>query len=279
MSFPDIGATGIIAAVIIALAVIGFLKGLMRTVLALVCLGIAGYAALWGNEHASDLTSPWIENPGPWMPKVIGIATGLVIFFICRYILHFLVNPFNQSKTGKKIGFGLPAAALSLCAGLAILWLGFTGIRYGGSLAELRHIRELINQRDDETMDYSLPILLRAKNALDASSPGNWQQRIDPFNDPERLKLCKLLILYHHSPTRQQMLNEQNLNTLLNRTSFLELAYEESVSALAQSGSPRDLFHSPPVNTFLLSEAHRETIIQLPSNSISSYIPVPGDQN
>lgn len=279
MSFPDLGATGIIAAVIVALAVIGFLKGLVRTVLALVCLGIAGYAALWGHEHASDLTSPWMENPGAWVPKVIGVLTGLAVFFICRYLLKFLVNPFNESRTGKKIGFGLPAAALSLCAGFAIIWLGFTGIRYGGSLAELRHTRHLVlNQGDEDSADYPTPLLVRAKHALDASSAGQWQLRTDPFDDPVRLKLCKLLILYHHPPTRRKMLADPELSTLLNDAAFLELAYAEPVPALAQSGKPRELLHCNPVAGFLSQPEQRARISGIPSGKIDAIIAKPAER-
>ncbi len=276
MSLPDLGATGIIAAVILALAVIGFLKGLIRTVLAMICLGIAGYAALWGNEHASDLTAPWMENPGPWMPKIIGVATGLVVFFICRYLLHFLIDPFDRSKTGKKIGFGLPAAALSLCAGLAILWLGFTGIRYGGSLSELRHTRHLIlNQGKEDSADYSTPLLLRAKQALDASSAGQWQRRSDFLDAPIKLQLCKLIILYHNGTTREKMLRDRLLIPLLNSSAFLELAYNGDVQQFAQSGKPRELYHAEPVGAYLKKGDQVSMLISLPTGHLDSFVPNP----
>ena len=279
MSFPDLGATGIIAAVILALAIIGFLKGLIRTVLALICLGIAGYAALWGNEHASDLTAPWLQHPGPWMPKLIAIATGLVVFFICRYLLHFLVDPFNRSKTGKKIGFGIPAALLSLCAGLTILWLGFSGIRYGGSLAELRHTRQLVlNQGKEDTADYTPPIILQAKRALDASSAGKWQRQTDFFDAPERLLLCKLLILYHHGSSRAKLLEDETLNPLLNEPAFIELAYDDSVQELAQSGKPRDLYHSTRVKVFLTHAQDNRAYSNLAADHIDTFVPRPGNE-
>ena len=273
MSFPDLGATGIIAAVVLALTVIGFLKGLIRTLLALICLGIAGYAALWGNEHASDLTAPWMQNPGPWVPKVIAIITGLAVFFICRYLLHFLIDPFNRSKTGKKIGYGLPAAILSLCSGLIILWLGFTGIRYGGSLAELRHTRHLILHQDtDDNNDYAPPVLLRAKLALDASSAGKWQRQTDIFDDPDRLLLCKLLILYHHGPTRHEMLKDEILNPILNDPSFVGLAYSDSIPGLSQSGKPRKLYHNPEISSFLSNSGRSNAYANLTPGHIYAFV-------
>lgn len=274
MSFPDLGATGIIAAVILALTVIGFLKGLIRTLLALICLGVGGYAAFWGNEHASDLTAPWMQNPGPWMPKVIAITTGLVVFFICRYLLHFLIDPFNRSKTGKKIGFGVPAAILSLLAGLTILWLGFTGIRYGGSLAELRYTRHLLLTQDEEySGNYAPPTLLSAKRALDASSVGKWQRDTDFLDAPDKLLLCKLLILYHHGPTRTQMLKDKALNPLLNDAAFLDLAYDSTVQKLAQSGKPRKLYHNASVDNFLEQDTQDHPFAGLKSSHVNTFVP------
>lgn len=254
MTFQDLGATGIITIVILAFAVIGFLKGFIRTVLAMVCLGIAGYTALWGNEHASDLTGPWINHPGPWLPKIIAVITGVTVFFICRYALNFLVDPFNRSKTGARIGFGLPAAALSLCSGLAILWLSFTGIRYGGSLAELRYTHHQIlkdKTHSDQASDYAIPLLLQAKQSLDASSVGKWHQLTDPFYAPGKVTLCKILVIYHNKFLRLQLLKKPAINALLNHPAFLDLAYRDEIKNQVSSSNYRELFASTPISTFL----------------------------
>jgi len=271
MTLPDIGATGIIGIVIVAFFVIGFLKGLIRTVLAVVCLGIAGYTALWGNEHASDLTGPWLSNPGPWLPKIIAVVTGLAVFFICRYILHFLVDPFNSSKTGKRFGFGLPAAFLSLGSGLLILWIAFTGIRYAGSLAEIRHTRHLV-LGEEETGHIAIaePMLLQAKHALDASTVGQWQRSTDPFDRPGRLTLCKLLVMYHHSQTRQKMLENPEINQVLNDPIFIKAAYDKTVTAHAKSGRPRDLYHDTAVIAALAKTSFLEALNNLDESMLRS---------
>lgn len=274
MSLTDLEAAGIITALVLALAVIGFIKGLVRTVLSIVCLGVAGYAALWGNDHASDLTSRWIETPGTWIPKIIATLTGLAVFVICRYLLLFLVDPFNQSKTGKKIGFGLPAAALSLCAGLTILWLGFTGIRYGGTLAELKHTRcQVLCIRDDHSTFHTTPMLLNAKLIIDASSAGQWQRKSDFLDTPIKLKLCKLLILYHDNSTRENMLRDERMNTILNSSSFLELAYNGKIQELTESGRMRELYHAEPLDVFLKKDDSYRAMVSLPSDYVQSFIP------
>jgi len=276
MNIQDLGATGIIGIVILAFAVIGFLKGLMRTVLAMVCLGIAGYTALWANEHASDLTGPWISNPGLWLPKIVAVITGLVAFFICRYLLNFIVDPFNRSKTGKRIGFGLPAALLSLCSGLTILWLAFTGIRYGGSLAELRYTQHLLLKEESNGEDsnsassYAVPLLLKAKHALDASSAGKWHQSTDPFYAPGKLTLCQILVVYHHMLKREKLLEDPALNNLLNNPAFLELAYQENVKANALSPQPRRLFTDKAISQVLTQPDFMELLLKVDSDYLTS---------
>jgi len=271
MNLPDIGVTGIICLVISAFAVIGFIKGLIRTVLAMVCLAIAGYAALWGNEHASDLTGPWVESPGPWLPKIIASVTGLAVFFICRYVLKFIINPFNDSDTGKRFGFGLPAALLSLSAGLIILWGAFTGIRYAGSLSEIRHTRHLILGESEKSRILATePWLLKAKHSLDSSSVGKWHRQTDPLHTLGRVTLCKLLIMYNHTQTRVKMLTIPEIHRVLNNPIFIKLAFDESIIELIQSGNPRQFFKNPEILHALTESRLKEDLLVLPDSLLTS---------
>ena len=273
MNLHDLGATEIIGIGILALAVIGFLKGLNRTFLALVCLGIAGYAALWGNEHAHDFTANWSAIPAIWTPKIVAAITGLVVFFICRYLLHFLVDPFNDSKTGKRIGFGLPAAALSLCAGLVLVWLGFTGIRYAASLAELRDTRRILElNQTSESVQETSALLLKAQRIIDDSPIGQWQRSTDPLYNSGKLALSKLLVMYHHEATRKELLKNPTISQLLNHTDFIDLAYSEEIKHYAKSGKPREIFNSNAVrealnNTELMNQFKKIEPNLLPSTS------------
>lgn len=272
MNLQDLGATEIIGiavlAIVLALAIVGFLKGLMRTVMALVCLGVAGYAALWGKEHAHDFTASWSAIPSIWAPKIVALVTGLIVFIICRYLLNFLVDPFNDSQTGKKIGFGLPAAALSLCAGLLIIWLGFTGIRYAASLSELHDTRRSILMENSETARQTSAILLKAQHALDESDLGQWQRKTDPFYASGKLALSKLLVMYFHEPTRIELLKNPSVSQLLNHPSFIKLAYSKDIKKYAESGKPRELFNAPSLIDALNDSEFRNLFHQLDLNWI-----------
>ena len=272
MSFPDIGAFGIIAVIIGAIAIIGFIRGLIRTALALICLAIAAYTGLWGHEHTNQLISSGTASLGPWLPKIVAVITGLTVFFICRYLLKFLVDPFNQSAAGKKIGFGLPAAVISLCMGLALIWIACTGIRYLGSLTEIKQTQQIITAQKERNNLPLEPTLLSLQRLLDSHSLGKWQRDTDFTHAPNQIKLSKLLILYHHTPTRDKMLQNNMLNPLLNHTAFLELAYKASIQELSQSEKYRALLHSPHLRAFLSREKNREALAQITSSHINDFL-------
>ena len=82
MDLSGIGATGIIALVLLAFAAIGFIKGLIRTVSSMICLALSGYAALWANQNTHELSGSLISETNTWLPKVAAAVAGLTVFFI-----------------------------------------------------------------------------------------------------------------------------------------------------------------------------------------------------
>ena len=265
MNIQDIGITGVITLITLAFAIIGFLKGLIRTALAMVCLALAGYAALWGYEHSSELTGSWFDEPNPWIPKIGAGVSGLVVFILCRKLLKFISNPFDDSdKKEKGFGFGMPAALICLAIGLLILWGGLTGTRYIGSFAELRHTRYLAQDADDKTAARDAkPWLLDIKQTLDTSTLGKWQRSTDPFYTPGHLTLCQLLVMYNHTPTRVQMLTFPEIHKVLNNPLFIELAFDDEMKAIVESGKPRELFKHQGILQALEENQLRKDVLAL----------------
>ena len=279
MNLQDIGIVGTVGIILLAFATVGFCKGLIRTLLAILCLVIAGYVTIWGQEHAHELTGSWVKNPGPWLSWGIGIITGLLAFILCRYLLHFLVDPFNSSKTGRRIGFGFPAALITFSLGVAFIWLLFLGIRCGGSLAEIEDTQFKLREDEDNspTQDrihrYTTPLLLEAKRVIDASSAGQWHQLTDPFHSPEKITLCKILILYHHTPSRHRMLKIPELNALLNQASLIDLAHRDEIIEAALSQHPGELFFAQAVSKALSNQALLVPLRKVTSDDLSSLVP------
>ena len=279
MNLQDIGTVGIIGIVLLTFATIGFCKGLIRTILAILCLVITGYVAIWGQEHAHELTGSWVKNPGPWLSWGVGIIAGLVAFILCRYLLHFLVDPFNSSKTGRRIGFGLPAAFITFFVGAAFIWLLLSGIRYGGSLAEIEDTQfQLLEDEDssstqDRIHRYTTPLLLKAKRLLDTSSAGKWHQLTDPFYSPEKITLCKILVLYHHTPSRHRMMKTPKLSALLNQASLIDLAHRDEIKKAAISGNAHTLYSADTITKALADSELTEQLHDLGSDHLTQFIP------
>ena len=271
MSLSDLGVTGIICLVVLVFTVIGFLKGLIRTALAMVCLATSGYAALWANEHTSQLTIPWADAPTPWLPKIAALVTGIIVFCTLRYIFKFIVNPFNNSDTGKRFGFGLSAALVCLLIGIVILWGVFTGIRYKGGLSEIRHTRHLA-MRDKNSNDTAVsePWILSTKRSLDSWSAGRWQRKTDPFHTPGQLKLCRLLIMYQNTGMRVKMLTHAEIHRVLNNPVFIKLAFDKSLQEILQSSTPKVILRNPQILEILADKRLVDDILALKGALLTS---------
>lgn len=268
MDLQDLGFFGITGCILLVFILVGFFKGLILTVLGLVCLSVAGYSVFQAYQHASLLIGSWAGIPQGWLSCLLAVITGLLTLMLCRYLLNFLVDPFNGSSTGQRIGFGPPAALIALVPGCLFLWLGLTGLRHAGSLAELQHTRHRLSAPGDdlsarrEAVQYATPHLLWAKQALEQSSLGKWHQPMDPFYQPEKTKLCQILILYHHIPSREIMLGMPEFNTLLHQASFQELARKKQIKTASSSDYPGKLLSLEAVsealgNRELLAALHR----------------------
>ena len=279
MNLSGIGTFGIIAIILFVFAATGFFRGFIRTTLGITCLAISGYCAYWMHQNVYQLITPWMSNPQPWLCGIIAIGAGLAAFIISRYIFHFVIDPFNVSKTGQSIGFGLPAALITLAIGSVFIWLSLAGVRYLGSAAELQQTRFQISN-DDEPHDtwsianqHIIPHFISAKQWLNSSSLGSWHLETDLFHSAGKVQLCQLLIHYHHEPSRLAMLKDVGLSELVNETTFLELAHAEGIKEISASDFPVGLLSSGHVKTALTNKALSQELTNLSSEDFDALSP------
>lgn len=257
MNLQDLGFLGITGFILLAFILIGFFKGLIHTILGMICLSFAGYSVFKVHRHAYLAIETWAGDHRFWLSWVIAIFAGFCALMLSRYLMKFLIDPFNTSKAGQRIGFGLPAAAIALVIGCLSIWLGLAGIRFAGCLAELQDTRHKIANRESEKTTasklsrHATPLLLQARQQLEKSDLGEWHRAVDLFHHPEKTRLCTILILYHHAPSRETMLSHMEFNTLLNGAAFLELVHQEEIKALALSSYPAQLYTTASVTKAL----------------------------
>ena len=257
MNWSDIGTYGVIGVILLIFAATGFFRGLIGTTLGILCLCIAAYCTYWVHQHAYELINPWFENPQPWLCWTAAIAAGLLVFIVCRFLFRFLIDPFNVSKTGQRIGFGFPAAVITCCIGIAFIWITLVGARYAGCVAELQHTSTATRAEQSEagtvqiTHERVLPWLITARQSLNQSSLGQWLLGTDPLHLEDRLNLSKLLVYYHHTRSRHIMLRKPEFLTIINQTAFLNLAHDPSIKEAALSDYPVSLLSSPKLTLAL----------------------------
>ena len=277
MDLSGIGATGIIALVLLAFAAIGFIKGLIRTVSSMICLALSGYAALWANQNTHELSGSLISETNTWLPKVAAAVAGLTVFFIGRYILKFIANPFEKSEKNKEkekgFNFGLPSALICLLISLAIFWIGSNIINHSGNLSEIRQTQSLIlSGKDKETVLAAEPLLLKAKHFISSSLLGKLQRKTDPFHTPGNLSLCQLLIMNTDTDTRVEMLKHSEIHDVLNNPLFINLAFDEELKDVIQSGDSKEILKHPKVLQAIEDETLKNSITALPESLLSSIL-------
>jgi len=272
MDIYDFGAAGAVCFVLLLFAVIGFFKGFFRILLGISCLIAASYAGYWAHGNALELVDLPASKSPTWLPWFVSFAFGLIIYGVSQYLCSFIIDPFNTSKTGRRLGFGMPAALITVCSGIVTIWLLLSAIRFGGSIAELDQFQLSIDGNHAESSEQvsikqlSIPMLIKVKNIVDTSTYGAWHLKKDPFYTSGKITLCKILILYHHAPSRTKMLKTPELKALLNHSTFLKIAHQQEVKQATTSQQVNKLYSSQSVGAALSDKDFLQLLTDLESS-------------
>jgi len=187
-------APSTIVGIILALfAVLGFLKNFVKFFFNLIALAIGALAGLWGYNNGFSLAKNVVAKPEPWMPIVIGILAFIIGVCLVRMILGFLSGKSNEDSQVRSGGFGMPGGAFGLILGVGIAYFMLTGVRYAGTVAEMKRLQDHFAGTLKEASKE--PVFARLKKWIDESEIGKWHQKIDFINDPARVNLAKLAVV------------------------------------------------------------------------------------
>ncbi len=193
MNWDNIGANEIIAIVMVVFTILGFLKKMVNLFFTVISLGAGALAGIWGYNNGFSIAKNFTETPAPWMPKVVAAVAFIGAFVLIRKILKFITGQSREGTQTNSLGFGIPGSLMGLILGGGISYGLLSGVRYGGTLSELDHLKEYVNGKIESTED--MPMLAQVKNWIDQSKIGQWHQKIDFFNDPAETQLAKLAII------------------------------------------------------------------------------------
>ena len=109
-------------------------------------------------------------------------------------------------------------------------------------------------------------MLIKVKNIVDTSTYGAWHLKKDPFYTSGKITLCKILILYHHAPSRTKMLKTPELKALLNHSTFLKIAHQQEVKQATTSQQVNKLYSSQSVGAALSDKDFLQLLTDLESS-------------
>jgi hypothetical protein len=196
MSIEDIGITGILLLVLAFFFIVGFVKGLIKTLMALITLGGSGLAAWWGFNHGPSFLGQYFENLPEWTSTVCSIFSGVLVFYLFYRIFQFVVNPFSGQDTDKKKpwNFGFPAATTSFLFAACSVYFVINRLRTSDELAKLNHLMHQENAPIEKNSGLHQFLI----TSITKSQIGKIILEHDPLWDSNRGKLAKLAILYQN---------------------------------------------------------------------------------
>ncbi|MGD7652861.1 MAG: hypothetical protein ACQCXQ_06580 [Verrucomicrobiales bacterium] len=160
------------------------LRGLVRMIVGSICLGLSGWAAYVVWQRAPDLSVQFLDKSVTAVIYGLPIIAFLSVFLFLRFIVMFLTKPLGMDKppVAPKGGIFL-RLILALIPTSLISFIGAVIVYHFGSVAEVN------SAATDEEPSSILGML---KSGLD-SLPDSWKEKLDPFSDPNRVKLAKLI--------------------------------------------------------------------------------------
>lgn len=185
------------AALVLFLLCAGFvlLRGLSRMIVGTLTLGVCAWLGFRVWQMAPALSFEWFGKSHPWVTNGLPVLAFFLAFLILRKITNFFSSPFSGgSDRGPRTLAGTVLRLLFALIPTSLLWLiGATVVHHAGSIAELKASSE--NTKSGQGFAEKL------KSSIDSALPSSWLTALDPFADPSRLSLAKL-IAAQSSPER-----------------------------------------------------------------------------
>lgn len=187
----DIGATSILIGIAVLFGIYAMMKGLAKLIFSLLGIGAGLAASYFAYVNSDKIIAKLKVTPEPWMPYAVAAVAGIgASFALHSFARTFLLKP-RDHHGNRKFGFGLKAGILGLLVGVVIVASGMSGLRYADAIAQLKQFKtSLVTGTAQDPSAIS-----KLRNFLDQCKAGQWLQKADPINDPDKLKAAKVLVM------------------------------------------------------------------------------------
>jgi hypothetical protein len=190
------------AALILFAVCAGFvlLRGITRMIIGTAVLGLSVWISFRVWQMAPALSVEWTGKSLAWITNGLPVAALLVSFFVIRLIANAVVRPFHKPQgnsiprtlvgTVSRLVFALVPTAL-ICVIVAII------ANHAAAVADVRASSAATGGLPDTA---PASFSQRLRSAVEAKIPEKWLRMLDPFTDPSRLALAKLIASQSESP-------------------------------------------------------------------------------
>ncbi len=226
MDFSGIGIVGILLLVLVFFALVGFVKGLAKTLMALVTLAASGFAAWWSYNHGPSRLGLYFENVPDFMNIVCAMFSGVLIFYVLYKIFYFIAHPFeseDEEERKKGWNFGFPAGLISLMFAACFVYFCVNRMRTTDELSELKQMMAHGAGSADQRSGWHKTVM----DQLNGSALGKWLFRHDPLWDDNKAKLAKLAIIYYQSGP-EGLANNPQATAVLTDPEFAEWVVQQA---------------------------------------------------
>jgi hypothetical protein len=178
------------------------LRSMTRMIVGSIVLALSAWVGFRVWQIAPTLSLEWTGKSLTWITTGLPIAAFLFAFLMIRKIARTLARPFGTTPAEEnprsfawqacRILFAIIPTAL---IGLIVIAL----IHHGGTMAEIRAFSDKAIGSNDRAPASAIEQL---KWSVESAIPADWLKFLDPFTEPSRLTLAKLITAQSDSPLK-----------------------------------------------------------------------------
>lgn len=250
----------ILLGIIALFALISFLKGIAKTALALITLGVSGCVAFWGYHHGPSWLSDYLDPPA-YSNIILAVVLGTAVFWSFYKMGSFLANPFQNKES--KCGFGLPAALLCVPIACCLLYITINRLRTSDQLTTLK---VMMNHELSSQAEGMEGIPAQVMHYLEDSQVGKLILDHDPLWQDDHMKLAKLAIIYHQAGP-DALLDNPEATAIFTDPTFIEtIVNNDTIEQSIENQQPSDLIQAESLKKAAQNPQLKELLTKLTLN-------------
>lgn len=220
------------AALVAFLAGLAFARGVVKQLFGMVSLGLAVAAAYYVFSHRSIVFGSGGATMSTDKLMIFSGAAGLLVYAVCRYIVHLLAGWGLLNILGGMAGW--KGLMVSLVPSGFLLWVSSLVLRLTGTVFGMETASDATGQAPGANGKKEEPSafvtwLHQFSQKIDRSSLGALAEKFDPLDLRATANLSRLLILWPDGTVWRQLAADPKAGRMLNHPKLIALGKDPKV--------------------------------------------------